>query len=435
MTLQAGARLGPYEIVGPLGAGGMGEVYRARDTRLDRSVAIKVLPAWLAVDPQFRDRFDREARALSGLDHPHICAVYDVGEHAGTSFIVMPLLDGDSLAARLEKGPLPLHEALVIAAQIADALYRAHRAGIVHRDLKPANVMLTKTGAKLLDFGLAKGTTEVVASGSGSMATVQNLTAQGSILGTLQYMAPEQLEGRDADARTDIFAFGTILYEMVTGRRAFEAKSHASLIAAILEREPPPVSAIQPIAPDSLDHIVRKCLVKDPDARWQSAGDLADELRWISNSSAQTAVTSAPARLPRGRALWPWFVAGASLATLVGTVLLARMGWFSPAAAEQAALLSTFTLPHGLRVVVPSAGVGRFAVAPDGRALVFQAVDNSGAVRLWLRRLDELNATPIQGTEGGAAVFWSPDSRSIAFEAGGKLKRLDLAGGGVATTL
>ncbi|HYT75570.1 MAG TPA: serine/threonine-protein kinase, partial [Vicinamibacterales bacterium] len=281
MALHPGARLGPYEIVGPLGAGGMGEVYRARDTRLDRTVAIKVLPSSLAADPHFRDRFDREARALSGLDHPHICALYDVGVHAGTSFIVMPLLEGESLAARLERGPLALNEALVLASQIADALDKAHRAGIVHRDLKPANVMLTKTGAKLLDFGLAKGSVEVLASPSGSMATAQNLTAQGSILGTLQYMAPEQLEGREADARTDIFALGVVLYEMVTGRKAFEAKTHASLIAAILEREAPPVSAVQPVAPASLDRIVRKCLAKDPDARWQSAGDLADELRWI----------------------------------------------------------------------------------------------------------------------------------------------------------
>src|SRR5689334_14957381 len=253
MAVAAGLRLGPYEIQAPLGAGGMGEVYRARDTRLDRTVAIKILPAVFAADPHFRDRFDREARALSGLDHPNICPLYDVGRHDDTSFLVMPLLEGESLAARLQRGPLPLEEALAVATGIADALARAHRAGIVHRDLKPANVILTKTGAKLLDFGLAKQRVDVVASSSGSLATVQNLTAQGSILGTLQYMAPEQLEGAEADARSDIFAFGTLLYEMLTGRKAFEAKSHASLIAAILEREPPPVSQVQPVAPPALD--------------------------------------------------------------------------------------------------------------------------------------------------------------------------------------
>src|SRR5262249_46400284 len=248
MSLGPGTRLGPYEIVSPIGAGGMGEVYKARDTRLDRIVAIKILPEALAGDTQFRERFDREARAISQLDHPHICTLHDVGEQNGTSFLVMQYLEGETLEARLKKGALPLDQALQVAIQIADALDKAHRAGITHRDLKPGNVMLTKGGAKLLDFGLAKiGTSAGAAAGLSMLPTTPpGLTAQGTILGTFQYMAPEQLEGHEADARTDIFAFGDILYEMVTGKKAFEGKSQVSLIGAILEREPAPLSSVQP---------------------------------------------------------------------------------------------------------------------------------------------------------------------------------------------
>src|SRR5262245_29596882 len=301
MPLASGSRLGPYEIQSALGAGGMGEVYRARDTRLDRTVAIKVLPESLSSDPQFRERFDREARSISQLDHPHICTLYDVGEQAGASFLVMQYLEGETLEARLKRGALPLDQALQVAIQIADALDKAHRASIVHRDLKPGNIMLTKSGAKLLDFGLAKiGTTAGAAAGLSMLPTTPpGLTAQGTILGTFQYMAPEQLEGHEADARTDIFAFGAIVSEMVTGRKAFEGKSQASLIGAIMHAEPPPVSTLQPLTPPLLDRIVKTCLAKDPDERWQSARDLASQLRWV-----EAAVHDIAPKMVRAQPLW-----------------------------------------------------------------------------------------------------------------------------------
>ena len=294
MPLSAGARLGPYEIQSLLGAGGMGEVYKARDTRLDRTVAIKVLPADFAADAGLRERFEREAKLIAALSHPHICALHDVGRQENTDFLVMEHLDGETLETRLTKRALPTDQALQLAIQIADALAAAHRAGIVHRDLKPGNVMLTRTGAKLLDFGLAKAAAPAVAGRLSMLPTTPpGLTQQGTILGTFQYMAPEQLEGRDADARTDIFAFGAVLYEMLTGRRAFDAASHASLIAAILERDPPPVSLLRPRTTAALDRIVAKCLVKDPEARWQSARDLHDELRWTAESRSASVASHA----------------------------------------------------------------------------------------------------------------------------------------------
>src|SRR5262245_6777155 len=260
MSLAAGVRLGPYEILSAIGAGGMGEVYRARDIRLNRTVAIKVLPAHVASDPETRRRFEREARAVAALNHPNICSLYDVGSQDGIDFLVMEYLEGATLAEGLTKGALSLDQALRCGIEVADALDKAHRAGIVHRDLKPGNIMVTKSGAKLLDFGLAKTGTAVTAAAGLSMlpTTPPNLTAQGTILGTFQYMAPEQLEGREADARTDIFAFGAVLHEMLTGKKAFEGKSQASLIAAILEREPASISAIQPLAPRGLERLVRK---------------------------------------------------------------------------------------------------------------------------------------------------------------------------------
>jgi serine/threonine protein kinase len=300
--LAPGARLGPYEVLSSLGAGGMGEVYRAKDTRLDRIVALKVLPPSLAADPQFRERFDREARAISALEHPNICPLYDVGDAPADPrsssaepirFLVIQYLEGETLESRLAKGPLPVPEALTIAIQIADALSTAHRAGIVHRDLKPGNIMLTKGGAKLLDFGLAKMSTPAIAvTGTMLPTTPAAVTAQGTILGTFQYMAPEQIEGLEADTRTDIFAFGAVLYEMLTGQHAFEGKTRASLIGAILKDEPPPVSRVQTLAPTSLDRVVATCLAKEPDDRWQTARDLLRELKWV--SSGATVATSAP---------------------------------------------------------------------------------------------------------------------------------------------
>jgi serine/threonine protein kinase len=324
MSLTSGTRLGPYEIQSALGAGGMGEVYKARDTRLDRTVAIKILPDTLASDPLFRERFDREARAISALNHPHICTLHDVGEHDGTAFLVMEHLQGETLQAWLAGGALRVEEALKTGIEIASALDAAHRAGITHRDLKPGNIFLTKTGAKLLDFGLAKaGATGApgALAGLSQLPTMgASLTAQGTILGTFQYMAPEQLEGTEADARTDIFAFGAVLYEMLTGKKAFEGKSHASLIASILDHEPPPISQAQPVAPAVLDRIVRKCLAKDPDERWQTARDLLDELRWVTESTHDVPGDATPVSTRRGRGRPMWIAAAVIVVVAIGAL-------------------------------------------------------------------------------------------------------------------
>jgi serine/threonine protein kinase len=306
MTMNPGTRLGPYEIVAPIGAGGMGEVYRARDTRLDRNVAVKILSPEFAQNARFKIRFEREAKTISQLSHPNICTLYDVGDN----YLVMELLEGGTLAERLARGPLPLSDVLKYGIQIAEALGRAHRAGIVHCDLKPGNVMLTKSGAKLLDFGLAKSAQLAV---DIEGATLQkSLTQEGVILGTFQYMAPEQLEGQEADPRTDIFALGAVLYEMATGKRAFEGKTKTSLIAAIVSAEPKPISAIQPLTPPALEHVIKKCLEKDPDARWQSASDVAEELRWIAQSGTAE---------PKRRGLrWP-LIGATALAVAVGAAI------------------------------------------------------------------------------------------------------------------
>ena len=297
MPLSAGTKLGPYEILSAIGAGGMGEVYKARDTRLDRIVAIKVLPAHLADRAELRERFEREAKTIASLNHPHICTLYDTGHQDGIDFLVMEYLEGETLAQRLLKGPLRLEQVLQYAIEISDALDKAHRKGITHRDLKPGNVMLTKAGTKLLDFGLAKLKQEVAPANVplSELSTAKDpLTAQGTILGTLQYMAPEQLEGKEVDARTDIFAFGTVVYEMATGKRCFDGKSQASLIAAILEREPVLMLSLQPMTPLVLDRVVKKCLRKDRDDRWQSARDVTDELKWIAESGSQiTSISTA----------------------------------------------------------------------------------------------------------------------------------------------
>src|SRR5262245_3452660 len=329
MPLSAGVRLGPYEIVAAIGAGGMGEVYKAKDTRLDRTVAIKVLPADLATDPERSGRFEREARAIAALDHPHICALHDVGEQAGVHYLVMQHLEGETLAARLARGPLPLGDALKIATEIADALDKAHRAGITHRDLKPANIMLTKAGAKLLDFGLAKlrGATAPVSISVMERATVASgpATATGTILGTVHYMAPEQVEGREADARSDIWALGAVIYEMTTGGRPFEGASAASIIGAILKDTPAPVSSRQPLAPPMLDHVVARCLDKESDERWQTASDLVRELRWVATNHDTAPLLSAAAHSSSTRfARLGWIVAAVFALTTSGAVAL---GW------------------------------------------------------------------------------------------------------------
>jgi hypothetical protein len=329
MGLSSGTRLGPYEVLDLLGAGGMGEVYRARDSRLDRLVALKVLPEALAADAPSRVRFEREARAISALSHPHICALHDVGRQDDTEYLVLELLEGETLAARLARGGLPLSQVLRIGGEIAEALAAAHRLNIVHRDLKPGNVMLTPTGVKLLDFGLAKPAPVHMHAAVTGVQT-GGATAHGTIVGTLQYMAPEQAQGLDADARSDIFALGAILHEMATGTRAFDAQTHAGLIAKLLETDPPPVSTVVPLAPPVFDQLVQRCLAKDPADRWQSAHDLALQLRWLQMQvSSATTVTTVAARPTRRSAWLPWAVAavavvGAAAAAFVAATRAGR---------------------------------------------------------------------------------------------------------------
>ena len=314
MVLSVGTRLGPYEIVAPIGAGGMGEVYKAPDSRLERTVAIKVLPEHLAESAERKQRFEPEAKAISQLNHPHICTLYDIGNQDGIDYLVMEYIEGETLADRLKREPLSPREALTFAIQIAEALDEAHRHGIVHRDLKPANIVLTESGVKLLDFGLAKLMPPTLGEDSSSLPTEQKpLTSEGAILGTFQYMAPEQLEGKEADARTDLFALGVVLYEMLTGNKAFEGKTQASLIAAILEREPEAVSTSQPLSPRSLDRVVSRCLAKDPAHRWEGARDVREVLSWIAEDGDSHASAEAEARRAH-RAWLPWAVAALAAA-------------------------------------------------------------------------------------------------------------------------
>jgi serine/threonine protein kinase len=416
--LVPGTRLGAYEITAHLGAGGMGEVYKARDTRLDRTVAVKILSSEIAASPDLRERFEREARTVASLNHPHICTLHDIGRQDATDFLVMEYLDGETLEQRLKKGTLPLDQALQIGIQIADALAAAHRAGIVHRDLKPGNIMLTKSGAKLLDFGLAKTAAPAVA-GSLSMlpTTPPNLTAQGTILGTFQYMAPEQLEGQDADARTDIFAFGSVLYELVTGKKAFDGKSQANLIAAILEREPPAMSTLQPLTPPLLDHVVRRCLSKEPDERWQNAGDVMRELQWISATGASIAKP-----VSRRRERVAWILAAISAAVALSLVTPAIL-YFRRAAPDSSPLF--------LEVATPATDdPSSFAISPDGERLTYSARDDKGVNRLWLRSLADGTARPLTDTARATYPFWAPNSREIGFFSDRKLKRIDITGGG-----
>ncbi|HYK42719.1 MAG TPA: protein kinase [Thermoanaerobaculia bacterium] len=424
MRLRPGSRLGPYEIVAPIGAGGMGEVYRARDTRLGRDVAIKVLLEHLS-SPEGRARFEREAQAISQLSHPHICALHDVGNQDGTEYLVMEYLEGETLAARLARGPLPLDKTLRYGIEIAGALDRAHRRGIVHRDLKPSNVMLTKSGVKLLDFGLAKLAAPSVAGGvtGVSIPTIpSNLTEEGTILGTFQYLAPEQLEGKQADTRTDIFAFGAVLYEMATGEKAFAGTSHASLISAIMSSEPPPITQHSPLAPAALDRIVRVSLAKDPDDRWQSAHDIGSELGWIAEggSAIGLAAPAPPPRTRRERLAW----AAAAVATLaalaLAMVLLARPR-------EALRMVQASIAPPEKSSFVFDAGP--MALSADGRRLAFLAPNAEKQNLLWVRRLNGMAAQPLAGTEGASYPFWSPDGRFLGFFAGGKLKKIDISGG------
>jgi len=439
MALTSGAKLGPYEIVSPLGAGGMGEVYRARDTRLDRTVAIKVLNSQLVGNAELRARFEREARIVSQLQHPHICVLHDVGHEGDTDFLVMEFLEGESLADRLRRGPLPPTEMLKIAIEIADALEKAHRAGVVHRDLKPANVMLTKIGSKLLDFGLAKPAVPGASSGtrgSGSASVLSAALTQtspaaspasplsmaGAVIGTVQYMSPEQVQGMEADARSDIFAFGALLFEMATGKRAFEGKTQASIVGQILAVDPPSVSTVRSEVSPALDRVIRLCMEKDPDERIQTAHDLKLNLQAIAE---QPAVVSrqVPQSNPRRRAGWIGAVAAALVLGALGTLLLYHPAKPAPS------MRTSINPPPDMPFQLTGDGAGPPVLSPDGRLIAFTAIGKEGDLEIWVRPINSLEAHPIEGTLEAYFPFWSPDSRSLAFFVPGKLKRVDLNGG------
>jgi Tol biopolymer transport system component/tRNA A-37 threonylcarbamoyl transferase component Bud32 len=436
MALTSGTRLGPYEILAQLAVGGMGEVYRARDSRLDRDVAIKVLPQHLWTSPESRARFEREAKTISSLNHPNICTLFDVGSLGDTDYLVMELVEGETLASRLGRGALPLPDTLRFGMQIADALDRAHRAGVVHRDLKPGNVMLTRSGAKLMDFGLAsrRGVADL-AKGSGhdaapsqSPTEAMPLTAEGTMVGTLMYMSPEQLESKEADARSDIFAFGAVLYEMATGRRAFPGKTQVSIASAILERDPEPIRKSQPNSPAALDLIVGTCLAKDPDDRYASAHDIGLQLGWLAEGAL--APETAPGLQAKRIALRYVGWITVALLAIVGVGLGSRIvrrveGVTGPPA------LAFVPAPPGTHLLAFGFGAGPVVVSPDATRLAFSAIDRDGTIRLWVRPLDSRTATPVSGTENASAPFWSPDGRSLAFFSDGGLKTVDLMSGRV----
>ncbi len=420
MGLAPGTKLGPYEIQSPIGAGGMGEVYRARDTRLDRVVAVKILPSHLSGSPEAKQRFEREARAISSLSHPNICHLYDVGSQDEIDYLVMEYLEGETLASRVDRGPLPVEQALRVATEIADALTKAHGKGLTHRDLKPGNIMLTKSGAKLMDFGLAKPPALTAAAVSETLTASKPLTAEGMLVGTYPYMSPEQVQGREADARSDIFALGAVLYEMVTGKRAFQGKSPISVASAILEKDPEPITTSQPLAPLALDHVVRTCLAKDPDERFQAAHDVRLQLKWIASGGPPFATTASRPNRER----WIW------ISTLV-VLLAALVGVYlrTPPNRPQ---------PTWSYILAPEKTgfayfAGPVAVSHDGRNLAFVATTSEGQDMVWVQPLGALSAKALSGTEGASYPFWSGDDRSIGFFAGGKLKTIEAAGRPVIT--
>lgn len=422
MPLASGTRLGPYEILASAGAGGMGEVYRAKDTRLDRTVAVKVLPSQLACDQEKRQRFEREARSISNLSHPHICTLHDIGQQDGLDYLVLEYLEGETLEKKLERGSLPTAEALRFGIELAEALDKAHRQGIIHRDIKPSNIMVTKAGVKLMDFGLAKfkSDEEPAANALTEMTRDKKLTAEGTILGTFQYMSPEQLEGGEADARTDIFAFGQVLYEMVTGRPAFSGKTKTSLIAAILSSEPKPVRELVPASPRSLDRIITRCLAKDPDDRWQTARDLDAELKWVAeggvSEDAVWPLSSASKTHPLSPL--PWLI---SFGLAIGLIVTA-VWWRNSQPVEQTRYFSApFAFP-----------ARDMAAAPNGQEFALVAdLESARKNALWIYDVGAQSARALPGTEGANFPFWSPDGRSLGFFADGKLKKVDLVGGPV----
>ena len=416
MTLSPPKRLGPYEILAPLGAGGMGEVYRARDTRLDRTVAIKILPQHLSTDQMGKQRFEREAKAISGLNHPHICILHDIGQQDGIDFLVMECVEGETLAKRLEKGPLPMEQVLKYGRQIADALDKAHHCGIVHRDLKPGNIMLAPTGAKLLDFGLARPAESLSSATTiAGVAPSSPVTAEGTIVGTFQYMSPEQVEGRDLDGRSDIFSLGAVLYEMVTGKKAFEGKSQLSVASAILEREPPAINSVKPLTPPTLDHAIRRCLAKDRDERWQTAKDLALELKWVAeNGQLGLPESNVQSRRTRPSITMVLIWGGASLLLAAFAGLSA---WMMKPVPSPAVGRAVITLPPGQRL----AGLDETAIAlsNDGTQLAYIALQG-GTQQIYLRSMDNSQPRAMTGTEGASSPFFSPDGQWLGFFCGAK---------------
>jgi len=426
MALPPGTRLGPYEILSPLGAGGMGEVYRARDTRLERTVAIKILPAHFSSDPVRKQRFEREAKTISSLNHPHICVLYDVGSQDGVDYLVMEYIEGETLAKRLEKGPVALDQVLKYGAQIACALDKAHQNGVVHRDLKPGNIMLTTTGAKLLDFGLVRPTaTPATLATMTAMAPAHSLmTQEGTLVGTLQYMSPEQVEGKELDGRNDIFSLGAVLYEMLTGKKAFEGKNQLSVVSAILEKEPQAISSMKPLTPPVLDHAIQRCLSKNPEERWQRALDLGLELKWLAESGSGARAPTSQERLRPGWDRLAWALA-ASVALIA--VVLAFTHFNNRQFPEAHVIRFTISPPQNGTYIFN--GVEGGAVfSPDGRSAAFIArVDK--VTQLWVRALDAFSNRPLPGTEGVVSAFWSPDSLSLGFFTQDKLKRIATSGG------
>ena len=438
MALTSGTKLGPYEIQSPLGAGGMGEVYRARDTRLDRIVAVKVLASHLSSSPELKQRMEREGRAISSLNHPHICQLYDIGSQNGTDYLVMEFLEGETLAERLRKGAVPLAEVFKIGIAVAEALAVAHRSGIVHRDLKPGNIMLTAGGAKLMDFGLAKplgmqnsGTGTGSAAPSFTAAATMSgpspltpLTTAGSVIGTIQYMSPEQIEGKEADARSDIFAFGAVLYEMVAGKRPFQGKSQISLASSILESEPEPVSDIKPNTPLAFDHVVTTCLQKNPDERYQSAHDVKLELQWIAADKSSPAVAAAPPRsTARDR------VTRSALMIFAIVLGIVAGSFLRAPVSPEGSIRTVINPPEKTTLNLTGDSAGPPVLSPDGSAIAFSATGADGKAALWVRPMNLLEARMLPSTEGAIFPFWSPDGRSLGFFAGSKLKTIDLNGG------
>ncbi|HEY1481253.1 MAG TPA: protein kinase [Candidatus Acidoferrum sp.] len=417
MPLAPGSQLGPYEILSPLGSGGMGEVYRARDMRLGRDVAVKILPKELSTDTARKQRFEREAKTISGLNHPNICVLHDVGSQDGVDYLVMECVEGQTLAKRLEKGPLPLDQVLKFGAQIADALDKAHRCGIVHRDLKPGNVMLTASGTKLLDFGLAKAVAPVASLATLTWAAPAQspMTEEGSIVGTFQYMSPEQVEGKEVDGRSDIFSLGAVLYEMVTGEKAFVGRTQLSVASAILEKEPTPINAVKPMTPPALDRTIRKCLAKMPEDRWQSAGDLGTQLSWLTDAPH---ASPASVKVSKRSRTWRWleWVLGAGLLLLA----VAGLTWWSKTKEPKRTIY--FASPFHL-------GANDLTLSPDGQVVAMVAYSEQGNKYLiWTYRLGEASPNIVEGTDGAMHPFWSPDGKYIGFFAQGKLKKVDLVG-------